>query len=129
MKLAISTFLLAFVLSLVSAAPLSADQYNNLWRFKPIAGAISSILNLRGIHANGRHFWIGKETSTYCPLQDVPCPPGNETVLDVSGGGASLVRSSYSWCFSLVVHDMSPSLCPFFPQISSFPHPKQSKSN
>lgn len=96
MKLATSALVLAFISPLVLAVPLSPNQYNNLWRFKPIASVTSGVLNLRGINASGRHFWIGKDTSTYCPLQDIPCPPGNETVLDVSGGGASLVSSPYS---------------------------------
>lgn len=90
MKLALSTPLLAFISPFALSAPLSPDQYDNFWRFTPIASDTLDGLNLRGINANGRHFWIGKATSTYCPVRDYPCPPGNETVLDVSSGGASL---------------------------------------
>lgn len=100
MMLSISALLLAFIPPLAITVSLSADQYNNFWRFIPVATDTLAILNLRGIHANGRHFWIGKQNSAYCPLQDVPCPPGNETVLDVSGGGASLVSNPSLWCFS-----------------------------
>ncbi|MCJ1426135.1 hypothetical protein MMC29_004037 [Sticta canariensis] len=90
MKLTITALLLTSFPPLVFAAPLSADQYDNFWRFTPVASDTSPILNLRTINANGRHFWIGKNTTTYCPLLDIPCPPGNETVLEVSGGGAAL---------------------------------------
>ena len=93
MKLTITALLLTYLPFLAFAAPLSAYQYDNLWRFTPVARDTSPILNLRTINANGRHFWIGKNTTTYCPLEDIPCPPGNETVLDVSGGGAALVSS------------------------------------
>lgn len=102
MKLALSTPLLAFISPLALSALLSPDQYDNFWRFIPIASDTLDGLNLRGINANSRHFWIGKATSTYCPVRDYPCPPGNETVLDVSSGGASLVRSPYSWYCRLV---------------------------
>lgn len=102
MNRTITALLLTYLSPLAFAAPLSADQYDNFWRFTPVASDTLSILNLRTINANGRYFWIGKDTTTYCPLQDIPCPPGNETVLDVSGGGAALVSSPYSWRF----HDM-----------------------
>lgn len=102
MKFTIGAMVLASNMpTLAFATPISADQYNNLWRFTPVASETSGTLNLRSINANDRHFWIGRETSTYCPLQGARCPLGNNTILDVSGGGASLVSGCYSlWVFS-----------------------------
>lgn len=124
MKLSTSFRLLGFIGALALAAPLSPDQYNILWRFTPIATDTVNALTLRGINANGRHFWIGKGTSTYCPLQGIRCPPGNDTVLDVNSGGASLVSSPQVLMISsLSFITLSSPFAHCF-NISSFPHSK-----
>ena len=75
-----------------------------------------SPIQYSSVNANGQGFWLGKNTSTYCPLHGaasceqgknvksnhwqfrlskttIPgvCPPGNQTVVDVLNGFASLV--------------------------------------
>jgi hypothetical protein len=44
------------------------------------------------MNAAGQKFWLGGQTSSYCPTQvGQNCPPGNQTVL--APGGNSLVRN------------------------------------
>ncbi|KAL8865251.1 MAG: hypothetical protein Q9174_006987 [Haloplaca sp. 1 TL-2023] len=60
--------------------------------FGAIAARSASPIHLQSINANGRAFWIGKNTTTYCPLKpESNCPPGKDTIFSVgSGGGAGL---------------------------------------
>ena len=46
------------------------------------------------IHANSDAFYIGKPTLSFCPtgIENLVCPAGNETVISVGEGGASMVR-------------------------------------
>ncbi|KAL9595215.1 MAG: hypothetical protein Q9219_006581 [cf. Caloplaca sp. 3 TL-2023] len=59
--------------------------------FGVIAARSASPIHLQPVNANGRAFWIGKDTATYCPLTNsTQCPTGTDTAFIVSGGGASL---------------------------------------
>lgn len=42
----------------------------------------------QAIVANNLKFWVGKKTTSYCPLDDDACPPGTDTYL--IGGDGSL---------------------------------------
>ncbi|KAL8670651.1 MAG: hypothetical protein Q9168_004813 [Polycauliona sp. 1 TL-2023] len=61
-------------------------------RFGAIAARSTAPFHLQTINASDYSFWIGKDTTTYCPLEPASsCPPGNQTVLVAgNGGGASM---------------------------------------
>ncbi|KAI4194536.1 MAG: hypothetical protein LQ350_007713 [Teloschistes chrysophthalmus] len=57
-------------------------------KFGAIAARSASPIHLQSINANGGAFWIGKNTTTYCPLANqTDCPPGKDTVFAVGNGG------------------------------------------
>lgn len=90
-----STVLLSSILPVVLSSPViprQASSYPPI-TFGVIAARSASPVHLQSVNANGLALWIGKETATYCPLTNTTeCPPGDETVFAVGGGGASLVR-------------------------------------
>lgn len=90
MKVPTTMIYLAGLTGLGLASPLSARQETRA-RFSIIAARSASPVHLQSVVANGRGFWIGKETATYCPSQVSQCPPGDVTVLDYYQGGLSLV--------------------------------------
>ena len=68
-------------------------------RFGLVAVHSGSPIHFQSINANGRGFWIGKDTATFCPSPPVPppsCPPGNATVIDIFDSFASLVSTHTS---------------------------------
>lgn len=89
--------LLCSLLPLALGSPLAPRQASEFppTTFGAIAARSASPIHLQSINANGQAFWIGKPTASYCPLTNQTlCPPGNETVFAVGGGGASLVYLS-----------------------------------
>lgn len=49
-------------------------------------------IHLQPINAADNAFYIGRETVTYCPLEQYgACPAGNVTAIEVGGGRASMV--------------------------------------
>lgn len=70
--------------------PLESRQ-STLNPFTLIAGRSGSPIHLSSINANGESFWIGKNTASYCPLEEVvDCPAGIYTELLAGDGGASM---------------------------------------
>lgn len=62
-----------------SQALLSTTQQSTYTLTALNSGAPSTLHN-HTIVANGQHFWVGKNTTAYCPLgDDSACPPGKET--------------------------------------------------
>jgi hypothetical protein len=60
--------------------------------FSLIAARSGSPIHLQSINANGQAFWIGKDTSSYCPTSVVTnCPAGTVTALEVENGGCAMV--------------------------------------
>ena len=85
------------VLASTNPLPLSPRQ-STLNPFTLIAGRSGSPIHLSSINANGESFWIGKNTTTYCPSEEVTdCPAGLYTELLAGDGGASMAsHSSFS---------------------------------
>lgn len=78
------------LLASTNPLPLSPRQ-TTLNPFTLIAGRSGSPIHLSSINANGESFWIGKNTTTYCPSEEVKdCPPGLYTELLAGDGGASM---------------------------------------
>lgn len=93
MYLSIS-LLIAAIPFLAAAAPAPAPAPQESTSGEQYSGPIglmatrsASSLHFQTINASGQAFWIGKETSSYCPLGSLnpplPCPPGNKTVISV----------------------------------------------
>ncbi|KAL8685469.1 MAG: hypothetical protein Q9218_007740 [Villophora microphyllina] len=83
---------LCTLLPLALSNPITPRQtYVPPITFGAIAARSTSPIHLQSINANGQAFWVGKNTTTYCPLTNqTECPPGTETVFAVGSGGASL---------------------------------------
>jgi len=79
---------------LALTAPTDASQRQNSVpvALTLIAAHSTSPIHLRPIAASDQKFYIGKNTTTYCPLEEVgACPIGNVTSVVVGGGeGASM---------------------------------------
>ena len=82
-----SATVIAAVLPLfAAAAPAPAPSSGPI---SLIAAHSASPIHLSPVNAAGQAFWIGKDTSSYCPLTPSSnCPPGNETVISVFGDTA-----------------------------------------
>lgn len=71
---------------LVAAAPVGEPNPP----FTVMAIRSASPIHYMQMNAAGQKFWLGGETTSYCPTQVVPnCPPGNQTVF--APGGNALV--------------------------------------
>lgn len=88
------TFILTSFLPILASSnplPLSPRQTTILNPFSLIAGRSGSPIHLSAINANGESFWIGKNTASYCPTEEVSdCPAGIYTELLAGDGGASM---------------------------------------
>ncbi|MCJ1468044.1 hypothetical protein MMC07_006670 [Pseudocyphellaria aurata] len=88
-----ASFLAAALPLLAAGAPASVPSSGPIGL---IATHSASPIHLSSVNAAGQNFWIGKETSTYCPLTPASsCPPGKDTIISVTGdqahpGGASM---------------------------------------
>ena len=99
-----ASFLVAALPFLAAAAPAAEPHYKN--PVKPSGPVVllsthsASPIHLQSINASGQAFWIGKPTSSYCPLVPASsCPPGTDTVISITGdekhpGTASLCMSN-----------------------------------
>ncbi|KAL6237169.1 hypothetical protein BDW75DRAFT_92165 [Aspergillus navahoensis] len=91
MKLAFASSLLPL---LAAAAPTSTASLPNGAEqpaaFTVMAARSASPIHFLPLTASGQSFWLGGNTTTYCPLPS-NCPPGNTTVLAGNGGSLSVV--------------------------------------
>lgn len=97
-----NSFLIAALPFLAASAPAPASYSpasntpQNSGPVGLIATRSASPIHLQSVNASGQAFWIGKPTSSYCPLVPASsCPPGTDTVISITGdakhpGGASL---------------------------------------
>ncbi|KAL8990976.1 MAG: hypothetical protein Q9177_000496 [Variospora cf. flavescens] len=88
------TFLLPFFLALGLSSPIASREESSASpiTFVIIAARSASPVQLQPVNANGNAFWVGKETTSYCPLTDqTRCPQGKSTIFAAGGGGASMV--------------------------------------
>ncbi|KAL4802801.1 hypothetical protein BDV18DRAFT_61396 [Aspergillus unguis] len=85
MKLALASSLLPL---LAAAAPTSNSAATEQpAAFTVLAARSASPIHYATLNARGQSFWLGGNTTSYCPLQS-GCPAGNTTVL--AGNGAAL---------------------------------------
>ncbi|MCJ1269421.1 hypothetical protein MMC22_009313 [Lobaria immixta] len=87
-----ASFLAAALPLLAAAAPAPAASSAPVANSGPIgliATHSASPIHLSSVNAAGQNFWIGKDTSSYCPLTPASsCPPGKNTVIEVLGDQA-----------------------------------------
>ncbi|KAL4948971.1 hypothetical protein BDW69DRAFT_84457 [Aspergillus filifer] len=88
MKLALASALPLLAAALPAAT--SNSQAEQPAAFTVMAARSASPIHFLQMNAAGQSFWLGGETSSYCPLQS-GCPPGNQTVLAGNGGSLSVV--------------------------------------
>ena len=87
---------------LAAAAPTSFEARTPSPIFTLIAARSASPVHLQTVNANGRAFWIGKSTASYCPQPPVThCPAGTSTTLIAGHGAASLGKLSVCHCSTL----------------------------
>jgi hypothetical protein len=79
---------LSLLLPLLAAAAPTAPENPP---FGVMAGRSASPIHLLAMNAAGQKFWLGGETTSYCPLPE-GCPAGTSTVF--SPGGYGLVSTS-----------------------------------
>ncbi|KAL4907403.1 hypothetical protein BDW74DRAFT_123930 [Aspergillus multicolor] len=92
-------FALASLLPLLAAAAptsntASSDLPNGAEQpaaFTVMAARSASPIHFLPLTASGQSFYLGGNTTTYCPLPASQCPPGNTTVLAGNGGSLSVV--------------------------------------
>ena len=78
-----ASFLAAALPLLAAAAPAPVASSGPIGL---IATHSASPVHLQSVNAAGQNFWIGKDTSSYCPLTPASsCPPGTDTVISVFG--------------------------------------------
>ncbi|KAL8832466.1 MAG: hypothetical protein Q9170_004877 [Blastenia crenularia] len=89
-----SSFLLSSLLPLAIGSPLSPRRSDDYPPYVPpvtfgvIAARSTSPIHLQSVNANGTTFWIGKDTSIYCPLANqTDCPNGTDTIFAVGSDG------------------------------------------
>ena len=93
MKVILSCFLL-LLLPFFSAAIPVPDDGDDLPPFTVIAARSGSPIHLQEMTASGLSFWLGGQTSSYCPGDIVPnCPPGDRTVF--APGGSAMVPAPF----------------------------------
>ncbi|KAF2455380.1 hypothetical protein BDY21DRAFT_74852 [Lineolata rhizophorae] len=92
-----STILVSLLSALpaaILAAPTScgsddSDSGSGVTRFGVMSARSASPIHLLPLNARNGHFYLGGETQSYCPEEQVQnCPAGNETVL--AGGDNTL---------------------------------------
>lgn len=101
MKSSTAALLLASIGSLTSASPVKSRQTTEPSAFTIIAARSGSPIHLQTVQASDRAFWIGKETTTYCPPEvdaEGSCPPGTQTVFEGGESTLSLVSHIFPSC-------------------------------
>lgn len=78
---------------LAAAAPVAQAGDTNPPPFGVMAIRSASPIHYMQMNAAGQKFWLGGHTSSYCPTQVNPCPPGNQTVF-AAGGNALVCATS-----------------------------------
>lgn len=87
------TFIASLALPLLAAAAPTAQATTDANPpFGVMAIHSASPIHYAQLNAAGQKFWLGGQTSSYCPEQVQNCPPGNQTIL--APGGNSLVRDT-----------------------------------
>ena len=87
--------LLSYLPILAAAAPASFEVRTSSPILTLIAARSASPIHFQPFNANGRAFWLGKHTASYCPQPPVThCPAGTSTNLIVGDGAASLGKPS-----------------------------------
>jgi hypothetical protein len=87
------TFIASLALPLLAvAAPTPQATTDANPPFGVMAVRSASPIHYAQLNAAGQKFWLGGQTSSYCPEQVQNCPPGNQTIL--APGGNSLVRDT-----------------------------------
>ncbi|KAB8233449.1 hypothetical protein ETB97_000718 [Aspergillus alliaceus] len=76
----------SFLLPLLAAAAPTAPENPP---FGVMATHSASPIHLLPMNAAGQKFWLGGETTSYCPLPE-NCPPGNQTVFAPGGYGLNV---------------------------------------
>jgi hypothetical protein len=66
------TFLTAVMASMSLAAPLEERQTSNSFVMIATHSGNTNV-HLRGVEASQQRFWLGKDTTTYCPASVVDC--------------------------------------------------------
>ncbi|OKO98732.1 hypothetical protein PENSUB_8983 [Penicillium subrubescens] len=83
------TFIASLALPLLAvAAPTPQATTDANPPFGVMAVRSASPIHYAQLNAAGQKFWLGGQTSSYCPEQVQNCPPGNQTIL--APGGNSL---------------------------------------
>lgn len=87
------TFIASLALPLLAAAAPACTPPDANPPFGVMAVRSASPIHYLQLNAAGQKFWLGGQTSSYCPTEVVQdCPPGNQTVL--APGGNALVRET-----------------------------------
>lgn len=96
MKTAIASLALPLLAAAVPA-PHAPVARSDAPAFSVMAVRSGSAIHYSQMNAAGGHFYLGGNTSSYCPEQVVSsCPPGNQTVF--AAGGNALVRKQNEKC-------------------------------
>lgn len=90
------TFIASLALPLLAAAaPTTQATTDANPAFGVMAVRSGSPIHYSQLNAAGQKFWLGGQTSSYCPTEVVKnCPPGNQTVL-APGGNALVCNTTY----------------------------------
>ncbi|KAB8076929.1 hypothetical protein BDV29DRAFT_73087 [Aspergillus leporis] len=78
---------LSLLLPLLAAAAPTAPENPP---FGVMAGRSASPIHLLAMNAAGQKFWLGGETTSYCPLPE-GCPAGTSTVFSPGGYGLNVM--------------------------------------
>ena len=99
--------LLSYLPVLAAAAPAYFEARTPSPILTLIAARSASPIHFQPVNANGRAFWLGKPSASYCPQPPVTqCPAGTSTTLIVNDGAASLGMPSV--CLSTNLHRALP---------------------
>lgn len=87
------TFIASLALPLLAAAAPVTQTCQANPPFSVMAIRSASPIHYLQMNAAGQKFYLGGQTSSYCPdLDGITCPPGNQTV--IAGGGSALVSNT-----------------------------------
>lgn len=84
-------FIASLALPLLAAAAPAVKAPEANPPFTVMAIRSASPIHYMQMNAAGQKFWLGGQTSSYCPTMVSDCPPGNQTVF--AAGGSALVRT------------------------------------
>lgn len=92
----------SLLLPLTASTTLLPRQANvTIIHFGIIAIRSASPIHFASVNANGEGFWIGKDTSSFCPLANTTlCPPGTDTAFITVPGSDFLGMVRWIFTFS-----------------------------